>query len=137
LLGRLDETLPSAEKYVAAVRAQGLVEPWSDDWERLHRYELEDVFAGVRTRTSAAAVAEDRACTATQDPHDRWSCLSMPTLLLRASRELRPGSGCVVPVDDCVRLTTATSSDSGFHTRSSSRWMRTISRSTLTRRHPT
>jgi hypothetical protein len=46
-------------------------------------------------------VAEDRAYTATQDPYDRWSCLSVPTLLLRASRELRPGSGCVVPVDDC------------------------------------
>ena len=49
-----------------------------------------------------AAVAEDRAYTATQDPYERWKHLTMPTLLLRATRELRPGSGYVVPADDRV-----------------------------------
>ena len=99
-LARLDRTFASPDDYVAAVRAQGLVRPWSDHWERLYRYELEDVADGVRSRTSAAAVAEDRAYTATQDPYDRWRRLTMPTLLLRARRELRPGSGHVVPADD-------------------------------------
>jgi pimeloyl-ACP methyl ester carboxylesterase len=100
-LARLDRPFASAEDYVAAVRAQGLVQPWTDDWERVHRNELEDVLGGVRARTSAASVAEDRAYTATQDPYDRWDCLTMPTLLVRARRELRPGSGYVVPAYDC------------------------------------
>jgi pimeloyl-ACP methyl ester carboxylesterase len=99
-LARLDKTFASADEYVAAVQAHGLVQPWSDHWERLHRYELEEAPAGVRPRTNTAAVAEDRAYTATQDPYDRWNHLTMPTLLLRASRELRPGSGHVVPTHD-------------------------------------
>jgi hypothetical protein len=45
-------------------------------------------------------VTEDRNYTATQHPYDRWSYLTMPTLLLRATRELRPGAGYVVPADD-------------------------------------
>jgi pimeloyl-ACP methyl ester carboxylesterase len=56
---------------------------------------------GVRARTNAAAVSEDRAYTGTQDPHERWSDLTMPTLLLRATKELRTGSGYVVPATEC------------------------------------
>jgi pimeloyl-ACP methyl ester carboxylesterase len=55
-------------------------------------------------RTSAAAVAEDRAYTATQHPYERWTHLTMPILLLRATRELRPGAGFVVPVADRDRF---------------------------------
>jgi uncharacterized protein YcbX len=46
------------------------------------------------------AVAEDRMYTATQDPHDRWKYPTMPTLLLRATQELVPGAGYLVPADD-------------------------------------
>jgi pimeloyl-ACP methyl ester carboxylesterase len=101
-LARLDRTFASAEDYVAAVRVQGLVQPWSGYWDRFHRYELEEVLTGVRARTSAAAVREDRAYTGTQHPHDRWNYLRMPTLLLRATKELRPGSGYVVPAAECT-----------------------------------
>ena len=50
------------------------------------------------------AVAEDRTYTATQDPYDRWKHLTMPTLLLRATRELVPGAGHVVPAADRDRF---------------------------------
>jgi pimeloyl-ACP methyl ester carboxylesterase len=51
-----------------------------------------------------AAVAEDRRYTLTQDPYARWKHLTMPTLLLRATQELAPGAGYVVPADDRDRF---------------------------------
>jgi pimeloyl-ACP methyl ester carboxylesterase len=99
-IDRLGKVYESVDEYVRIVRSQGLVDPWSDYWDRAHRYELEDVDGGVRTRTSLEAVAEDRAYTMTQDPYRRWKKLTMPTLLVRAKQELRPGSGYVVPIED-------------------------------------
>jgi pimeloyl-ACP methyl ester carboxylesterase len=54
-----------------------------------------------------AAVAEDRADTRTQDPHGRWRHLRQPTLLVRASQEIRPRAGYVVPADERDRFVAA------------------------------
>ena len=67
------------------------------------------VVAGIISATDSTgvdlvAVAEDRAYTTTQDPYARWQHLTMPTLLVRARREIRPGSGHVVPADDRDRF---------------------------------
>jgi pimeloyl-ACP methyl ester carboxylesterase len=99
-IARLGRVHGSVEEYLQIVRSQGLVEPWTDYWDRAHRYELEELDGGVRTRTSLDAVAEDRAYTMTQDPYRRWKYLTMPTLLVRANQELRPGCGYVVPAND-------------------------------------
>jgi len=106
-LARVGRTFDSAEQYVADVRASGLVDPWNDHWDRAYRYDLVESDGGVRTRTSPAAVAQDRAYTATQDPHDRWSHLTMATLLVRATRELAPGAGHVVPTAERDRFLAA------------------------------
>lgn len=102
ILDRLGVVYPSADAYLDEVRAQGLIDPWSDDWEAQYRDELEDVPGGVRLRADPDAVQEDRAYTWTQDPYARWAHLTMPTLLVRAARELRAGSGFTVPADDVV-----------------------------------
>jgi pimeloyl-ACP methyl ester carboxylesterase len=99
-LERLGRTYASADAYLADVRAAGIVDEWTGHWDAAFHYDLVDVEGGVRARTSADAVAEDRASTASQDPYTRWEHLTMPTLLLRATREMRPGSGYVVPADD-------------------------------------
>jgi len=101
---RLGTVYRSTEEYLEAEAAQGLVVPWNEHWDRFHRYQVEDVDGGVRSRACRDAVDEDRAYTATQDPYDRWKHLTMPTLLLRATRELRPGAGQVVPVADRDRF---------------------------------
>jgi pimeloyl-ACP methyl ester carboxylesterase len=103
-LDRVRHVFASADEYVEAVKRQGLIEPWNEYWDRAYRYELEVVAAGVRCRTSAEAVDEDRAYSSTQHPYDRWKSLTMPTLLLRASREFLRGSGYVVPEDDRDRF---------------------------------
>jgi pimeloyl-ACP methyl ester carboxylesterase len=104
VIGRLDRTYRSVDEYVEAEAAYGLVEPWNGYWDRFHRYQVEAVDGGVRSRARREAVAEDRAYTATQDPYDRWKHLTMPTLLLRATRELVPGAGHVVPAADRDRF---------------------------------
>lgn len=101
---RLGRTYDSADHCLAEVSAQGLIEPWNEYWDRAYRYDLCAVEGGVRVRTSAAAVAEDRAYTATQHPYERWKYLTMPTLLIRATREILDGAGYVVPRADCDRF---------------------------------
>ncbi len=101
---RLGRTYDSVDDYLSDVSSQGLIEPWSEYWDRAYRYDLCEVEGGLGVRTSAAAVAEDRAYTATQDPYERWKHLTMPTLLIRATREIRIGAGFVVPGADRDRF---------------------------------
>ena len=103
-ISRLDCVYESVETYLDAVRSDGLIEPWSEYWERAHRYDVHAVEGGFQSRSSPLAVSEDRAYTMTQDPYDRWKHLAMPTLLLRATRELRAGAGYVVPSEDRDRF---------------------------------
>ena len=104
VIERLDDEYSSVEGYLEAVRAQGLHEPWGDRWERSLRYGLQEVEGSIRSRADRDAVAEDRRFTSTQDPYARWKYLTMPTLLMRATRELVPGSGLVVPAGDRERF---------------------------------
>jgi pimeloyl-ACP methyl ester carboxylesterase len=103
-LARLGQAYGSAEEYLEAVRAGGLMDPWNSYWEQAYLYDLREAQGGVCSRTSRDAVMEDRGYTATQDPHDRWAHLSMPTLLVRATRELAPGAGHIVPADERDRF---------------------------------
>jgi pimeloyl-ACP methyl ester carboxylesterase len=50
------------------------------------------------------AIGEDRRSAMTEDPYARWRFLTMPTLLVRATQELAPGAGFVVPADDRERF---------------------------------
>ena len=94
----------SVDAYLDAIEAQGLVEEWNEYWDRCYRYGIAEVDGCVRTRVDPAALAEDRAYGSTQGGglyvYERWKHLTMPTLLLRATREFRPGIGHVVPADD-------------------------------------
>ena len=100
----LEEVYATVDDYLDAMQANGLVEPWSDYWDRAHRHGIREARGGVRAAADPAAVAEDRRYTATQDPYARWQHLTMPTLLVRATRELRPGAGYVVPAADRDRF---------------------------------
>ncbi len=101
---RLGTVYPSVEAYVELVRRMGTVAPWSPYWERYFRYELEPAGGGVRARTNREAVMEDAVYGATHDPYALWGALDMPVLLLRAARELTPGSGFVVGEADRDRF---------------------------------
>jgi len=101
---RIDEVHASVEAYLDAMKTHGLADPWNEYWDRVYRYQLTEASDGVRSLADPGAVAEDRAYTLTQDPYARWRHLTMPTLLVRATREVRPGAGHVVPADDKDRF---------------------------------
>jgi len=103
-VSRLGAVYPSTQDFIAFVRRLGTVEPWSEHWERYFRYDLREVRGGVSPRSDLGAVREDSAFGAgafafgdNSGIHALWRSLSMPVLLLRASRELAPGFGHVVP----------------------------------------
>jgi pimeloyl-ACP methyl ester carboxylesterase len=95
-LERLGAVYPSAGDYAAAIHARGAAVPWAELWERHYLEELEPVAGGVRARTSKAAVLEDVRYGATHDARALWPDLRMPTLLVRATLPLLPGTGFVV-----------------------------------------
>ncbi|MEP7120557.1 MAG: alpha/beta fold hydrolase [Byssovorax sp.] len=95
---RLGSVHPSADAYVAKVKSLGTVTPWGPVWEAHYRYDLIAADGGVRPRTDHAAVLEDLAYAAMQQPRDHWPRLTMPTLLVRAGVPL--GEGFIVSAAD-------------------------------------
>ncbi|HEX6492866.1 MAG TPA: alpha/beta fold hydrolase [Candidatus Dormibacteraeota bacterium] len=94
----------SAGAYLDRVRLTGAVTPWNDYWERAFRYELVADGDGVRPRTDPVAVLEDMAYGSWRDPHALWHRLTMPVLLVRATRPLLAGGGFVVGAADRDRF---------------------------------
>ena len=94
----------SADAYLDRVRLTGAVTPWNEYWERAFRYELVAEGGVVRPRTDPVAVLEDMAYGSWRDPHALWSRLTMPVLLVRATRPLLGGGGHVVGGSDRDRF---------------------------------
>ena len=92
-VNRLDAIYPSLEAYLELARSTGLISPWSTLWDQYFEYELQPVAGGVRARTSKAAVSEDFAIALNRDASELWPHLTMPVLVVRASRPLLPGAG--------------------------------------------
>ena len=95
---RLGAVHADADAYVAKVKSLGTVTPWGPVWETHYRYDLIAANGGVRPRTDHAAVLEDIAYAATQQPRDLWPALTMRTLLVRAAVPL--GEGFIVSAAD-------------------------------------
>ena len=104
LVSSVHDEFDSVDQYLGSIKAQGVIDDWSDFWDRCYRYGAEVVEGRVRARVDPIALAEDRAYGATAGGglyvYERWKHLTMPTLLLRAARELCRGAGHVVPADD-------------------------------------
>ena len=97
------EEYESIDTYLDAIRGQGLIEEWNEYWDRCYRYGVEVFDGRVRARVDREALREDRAYGSAQADlyvYERWKHLTMPTLLLRGTREFQPGIGYVVPEDD-------------------------------------
>ena len=110
-VARLGALYPSVDAYLAQVKSIGLIDPWNDFWERYFRYELERVEGGFSARTSRAAVTEDSLFGAgafafgdQAGVYGLWQSLTMPVLLLRATREMIPGTGFIVSQRDRERF---------------------------------
>lgn len=96
---RLGVVHPSVEAYVGRVRALGVIEPWSELWERYFRYDLEPVPGGVHSRTDRGAVLEDAQWGADHPQRGLWAGVVQPTLLVLATRPIGDG-GFIVSARD-------------------------------------
>jgi pimeloyl-ACP methyl ester carboxylesterase len=111
-VARLGAVSPSAEAYLAQIKGIGIIQPWDSYWERYFRYELQPVEGGgVSARTSRAAVMEDvvfgKGAFAFGDRagvYGLWPSLTMPVLMLRATREMVPGTGLIISQRDRDRF---------------------------------
>ncbi len=103
-VSRLAKVFPSTEFYIEAVKGLGLIEPWSGYWDRYFRYELEPVEGGVLACSNREAVLEDYSYGETHEAYPLWPSLTMPVLLLRATREIMPGMGYIVSDADRRRF---------------------------------
>jgi pimeloyl-ACP methyl ester carboxylesterase len=90
---RLGTVYPSIGAFLDLVRGLGTIDPWSNFWEAYFLYDLMEAEGGVRPRTSRAAVMEDLAYGAAHDPSELWADLTVPVLLVRATRPLHPQLG--------------------------------------------
>jgi pimeloyl-ACP methyl ester carboxylesterase len=99
---RLGTVYPSFEAFEQLAKAVGVFTPW-ETWEALFRYEFEDVEGGVRARATADAAWEDENYRLTQDPYVLWRSVTMPSLIVRATREVVPGCGYILTRADVDR----------------------------------
>ena len=113
-IARLGVVFPSVDAYVGLARNAGVITPWSDAWEDYFRYDARPVDGGVQSRTSASAVMEDvmfgQGAFAFGDRagvYGLWESLTMPALVLRAQREMTPGSGHILTQRDLERFVAA------------------------------
>lgn len=106
-LARLDAVFADPETYVAGVRDAGSIGAWSGFWADYFRAELIPVEGGWTPATSRAACQEDIEATDFGALEAAWPALTMPALLVRATRPL--GTGFVVPeaTRDAVRAAAA------------------------------
>ena len=102
-LERLGTVYPSYEAFAAFAKTTGVFSPW-EVWERYFRYELEEFDGGVRARTTKDAPWEDERYRLAQDPYALWRSVTMPSLLLRARREVLPGFGYILTQADVDRF---------------------------------
>lgn len=88
-LARLDAVVPSPDVYLQAIRGTGAIQPWSAFWDSYYTYELEQLPDGSWSpSTSRAAAEEDLYQNWPTDWSDHWRALTMPTVLVRATRPL-------------------------------------------------
>ncbi|MEJ7892864.1 MAG: alpha/beta hydrolase [Solirubrobacteraceae bacterium] len=97
-LDRLDTIVADPDEHVAAVRAAGGIERWSEQWDAVYRRELRRAEEGRWiARTSRAACEEDLEDMLARDWNAAWRPLAMPTLLVRSTRPIE--GGFIVPAD--------------------------------------
>ena len=85
-LDRLDAIVADPADHVAAVRAAGGIEQWSEQWDAVYRRELREAEDGRWVaRTSRSACERDLIDMLERDWEEAWRRLTQPTLLVRST----------------------------------------------------
>ena len=98
--------MPTQDAYLQAIRAAGVIDPWSPFWDAYYLYELKQLPDGSWSpSTSRAAAEEDLHQEWPSDWSDHWHAFTMPTVLVRA---MKPLNGALIVPDRAVDALVAT-----------------------------
>lgn len=103
-LERLAQVYASVEQMLARVRQAPFLQPWNQATEDYYRYDCQKVPGGVRSGTSSATVAEERANLNKVDFSRFYSQVRCPVLVLRAERGMLAPDQLVLPEDATAEL---------------------------------
>jgi hypothetical protein len=113
-VSRLDAVYPSARAAIALIKQIGIIPEWDEYWDRYFRYELRDVDGSVTPSSDRGAVLEDLGYGAAMywsgpeaPVRALWTAVTMPTLVLRARREILPGFGFILPAAEAEQFVAA------------------------------
>jgi hypothetical protein len=113
-VSRLGTVYPSAQAAIALIKQIGIIPEWDEYWDRYFLYELREVEGGVTASSDRGAVLEDLGYgnamywSGPEAPiHTLWDAVTMPTLVLRARREILPGFGFILPAAEAERFAAA------------------------------
>ena len=113
-VSRLGAVYPSAQAAIALLKQIGIIPDWDEYWDRYFQYELHDVSGGVAASSDRGAVLEDLGYgnamyrSGPEAPvHALWDAVTVPTLVLRARREILPGFGFILPAAEAERFAAA------------------------------
>jgi pimeloyl-ACP methyl ester carboxylesterase len=103
-LERLAQVYASAEEMLAQVRQAPFLQPWNQATEDYYRYDCIKVPGGVKSGTSSATVAEERANLNKVDFSRFYPQVRCPVLVLRAGQGMLAPDQLVLPDDATARL---------------------------------
>ena len=113
-VSQLGTVYPSAQAALALIKQIGIIPEWDEYWDRYFLYELRAVEGGVAASSDRGAVLEDLGYgnamywSGPEAPvHALWDAVTMPTLVLRARREILPGFGFILPAAEAERFAAA------------------------------
>ena len=99
-LWRLDLVTATPVDYLGKIRGGGFIDPWSPFWDAFYSYELAQRADGSWSPlTSRVAAEEDFDQPWPRDWSDHWRALTMPAVLVRATRPL---NGALIVPDRAV-----------------------------------
>jgi pimeloyl-ACP methyl ester carboxylesterase len=87
-VARLDAVVDEPDDYIGAIRARGVIDPWTPFWTDHYRYELGRREDGLWSPTTDRAACDEDLEDALGDYDKLWGGLTMPTTLIRAGEPM-------------------------------------------------
>ena len=103
-LDRLGKVFPSFEAYLSQMKQAPYLQPWNSYMETYFRYEIEDGEGGVRSRIHPKHFEEENKNLGKVDSSQFYAKVTVPTLILRATKGILAEDDLVLPEDVAGRM---------------------------------
>jgi pimeloyl-ACP methyl ester carboxylesterase len=98
-LDRLGKVFPSFDDYISQMKQAPYLQPWNSYMENYFQYEVEKVKGGLRSRVHPKHIEEEAINLRKEDSTKYYSSVTVPTLILRATKGMLAKDDMVLPKD--------------------------------------